>query len=49
MDRRCPLCGTSGKLWHKDPAIFRCPNCSSIFSQFGMVIEKESEFLNLWA
>jgi len=49
MENRCPLCGTPGKLWHKDPETFRCPNCSSIFSPFGMVLETENEHLNLWA
>ncbi len=48
MESRCPLCGTTGKLWHKDPKAFRCPNCFAIFSPFGMVLETEKECLNLW-
>lgn len=49
MKNKCPLCGTPGKLWHKNPETFRCPNCMSIFSEFGMVLEVESENLNLWS
>lgn len=49
MENRCPLCGTVGRLWHHDPETFRCPNCSSIFSPFGMVLETESEHINLWS
>ena len=49
MKNRCPLCGTVGKLWHKSPETFRCPNCMSIFSEFGMVLEVESERMNLWS
>ena len=48
MEINCPLCGTRGRLWHSNPDVFRCPNCSSIFSEFGMVLESEAEHLNLW-
>jgi len=49
MDNKCPMCGTPGKVWNRDPEAFRCPNCFSIFSPFGMVMESESEFMNLWS
>ena len=49
LEDRCPVCGTQGKLWHKNPKTFRCPNCMSIFSQFGMVLETETDHINLWA
>jgi rubredoxin len=49
MDNRCPLCGTPGRMWNRTPQAFRCPNCSSIFSEFGMVLETENETFNLWA
>jgi hypothetical protein len=42
------MCGTFGKLWKEDPNVFRCPNCASIFSEFGIVIEAEKEDLNFW-
>ncbi len=49
MDKRCPLCGTVGKVWNKDPEVFKCPNCLSIFSNYGLVLESENEFVNVWA
>lgn len=41
MDHRCPMCGTSGKVWHKQPEVFVCPSCSSYYSRYGMVLETE--------
>lgn len=49
MDNICPLCGTRGRPWNREPKVFRCPHCSSIFSPYGMVLETENEYLNLWA
>jgi hypothetical protein len=49
MDDKCPMCGTVGKIWHKNPVVFRCPNCSSIYSDYGLVLEAEKEFINVWA
>ncbi len=40
---KCPLCGTSGITWKKDPEVFTCPNCSSLFSRFGLVIDPRQE------
>jgi hypothetical protein len=39
----CPACGIKGKLWKKDPDIFRCPTCSSFFNEFGIIIESRLE------
>jgi hypothetical protein len=49
MKNRCPLCGTSGKVWNSNPEVFACPNCSAIFSEFGLVIESELEYPNIWS
>jgi hypothetical protein len=45
---RCHLCGTYGKIWDKKPDVFICPNCYSIFSEFGIVLESKKELINLW-
>lgn len=49
VDNKCPICGTLGRVWHKNPQTFRCPNCSSIYSEFGMIIEIENENMNMWS
>jgi hypothetical protein len=46
---KCPLCGTHGRLWHKDPEVFVCPHCSSFFSKFGLVLGSEEEMFEMWA
>jgi ribosomal protein L37AE/L43A len=46
---KCPLCGTHGKLWHKKPEVWQCPNCASIFSKFGVVVESENEMEDFWS
>ncbi len=46
-ENRCPSCGIAGKLWKKKPEVYRCPSCSTIFNEFGVVslgVEKEMEF-----
>ena len=48
---KCPLCGTGGRKW-TEPEIFRCPNCLSIFSDFGVVLEaKKSDYdtMSFWS
>ncbi len=45
---KCPRCGTNGKLWKKNPDIFICPNCSTIYSNYGTVLEPEEEPLIVW-
>jgi ribosomal protein L37AE/L43A len=45
IPERCPVCGTDGRVWNRKPEVFQCPNCSSIFSPFGMVLETEKEDL----
>jgi hypothetical protein len=47
---KCPLCGTGGRRW-SEPGTFQCPNCSSIFSDFGVILEtrKEEEEGNTWS
>ena len=48
MHERCPLCGTNGRVWNKKPEVFICPNCSSLFSEFGLVMEAQKEEPELW-
>ena len=48
-DNRCPLCGVKGRVWHKKPAVFKCPNCFSVYSEFGMVIETGKELQEGWS
>jgi rubrerythrin len=40
---RCPTCGIRGKVWKRNPSIFRCPTCNSFFNEFGLVIESQQE------
>ncbi|MEM5798692.1 MAG: hypothetical protein QXP39_01420 [Candidatus Aenigmatarchaeota archaeon] len=35
---KCPVCGTSGKIWKKKPEVFICPNCDAIFSNFNIIL-----------
>ena len=49
MENNCPICGTPGRAWNKKPEAFKCPNCFSIFSEFGMIVEIENESMNLWS
>lgn len=48
-ENKCPLCGTFGKEWKEDPQILVCPNCDSVYSEFGIVLEsqKEKDIMNL--
>ncbi len=41
--RRCPACGIKGKLWKRKPEVFICPTCSSVFNEFGVVLESQME------
>lgn len=45
---KCPLCGTQGKEWNKREEIFQCPNCSSVYSKFGVVVERQSDAQEFW-
>jgi len=45
---RCPVCGTQGKPWDKDPDVKVCPNCATLFSEFGLVLESQKEQQELW-
>jgi rubrerythrin len=49
MQSKCPMCGTPGSIWNRNPDVFRCPNCLAIFSEFGLVLESELEYQNLWS
>jgi len=40
---KCPFCGTFGKTWSKKPDVFICPNCTTVFSVFGVIAQSESE------
>ena len=46
---KCPLCGTHGKVWNKKEEIFQCPNCSSVYSKFGLVVESQHEAHEFWS
>ncbi len=48
FQNKCPLCGTYGKSWNREPEVFVCPNCDSIYSEFGIVIESSKETINFW-
>jgi len=43
------LCGTRGKEWNKRDEIFQCPNCSSLYSKFGLVVESQKEQNEFWS
>ncbi len=45
----CPVCGTKGrKNWNGEADIFECPNCSSVFSKFGIVAEARKDMQENW-
>lgn len=46
---RCHVCGTQGKLWNKKPEVWQCPNCKSVFSKFGLVVETDAEQEDFWS
>ena len=47
---KCPLCGTFGRNWREEKEVFECPNCFSIYSEFGIVLEprKDDNTQNMW-
>jgi rubredoxin len=49
FSEKCHICGTKGKLWNKDPEVWQCPNCATIFSKFGIVLEAENEPEDFWS
>jgi uncharacterized Zn finger protein (UPF0148 family) len=49
FQNKCPQCGIFGRLWNKEPEVFVCPNCSSLFSKFGFVLEAEKEYPDMWS
>ncbi|MBI4021030.1 MAG: hypothetical protein HY369_02195 [Candidatus Aenigmarchaeota archaeon] len=46
---KCPLCGTSGKEWNKEPQVYECRSCSTLYSEFGLVMESQQEQPDLWS
>ena len=46
---KCPLCGTKGRVWNRKPEVFRCPNCLSVYSEFGLVVEAGKELPEMWS
>ncbi len=44
----CPTCGTSGKLWNREPEAFVCPKCSTFFSKFGVLLEPDEDMDEVW-
>ena len=49
FSENCHGCGTKGKLWNKKPEVWQCPNCLSMFSKFGVVVETETEQEDFWS
>ncbi len=53
FQNKCPVCGTIGRIWNKktakDPEVFLCPNCYSLYSEFGMVLESQREISENWS
>lgn len=42
---RCPSCGVVGKIWKKEPEVYICPLCETIFNEFGLVkLAKKMKF-----
>jgi len=48
---KCHVCGTFGKKWQKERDVFFCPNCLSIYSNFGVIVDsrKSVETLTFWS
>ena len=40
---RCPMCGVHGKVWNKEPEVFKCPNCLTFYSKFGLLLSEEGQ------
>lgn len=49
MVGKCPLCGTSGRVWNKEPQVFECPQCSTFFSEFGVLMDSQREIAEEWS
>ncbi len=43
MSCKCPMCGTFGRRFDIDEQTFRCPNCYSVYSEFGLVLDSAKE------
>ncbi len=37
--RRCPTCGVEGETWRKNPDVFLCHRCNTIYNEFGVVLQ----------
>ena len=50
ISKKCPMCGTTGRLWNRKPEAFICPKCYTFFSRFGLILEAEieSDHVELW-
>ena len=49
---KCPMCGTFGRNWNKEPEAFICPNCMSVFTEFGIIIDSENttdDIMDAWS
>ncbi|HLD57058.1 MAG TPA: hypothetical protein VJA47_02060 [archaeon] len=49
MPTKCPLCGTNGKVWNKQPEAFQCQQCYSIYSEFGLILDPQREMQEMWS
>lgn len=49
FNNRCPICGTNGQEWSRKPAVFMCPHCSSMYSEFGLVLTPKEEQEEFWS
>ena len=43
----CPSCGVESKVWKKNPTVFMCPKCKSVFSEFGVVSKSGSNRIDV--
>lgn len=39
-EEKCPSCGVSGKIWKKNPELYICPACNTIFHEFGLLVQR---------
>jgi len=43
--KNCPECATAGQIWKRRPLVHICPNCSTVFSEFGVLLEGKEHIL----
>jgi len=48
FSENCHVCGTKGKVWNKNPEVWKCPKCQTVFSKFGVILENEPDSEDFW-